>query len=237
MALPGLDGTVAAMAAASHGSRVVAFFDLDHTLLARNSGVLYARAMHKRGTLSTFDTLRSMMWGALHFIGKLDVQQTYQRAGELFRGMSGAHVQREVDDWFEREASLLLRPGGRTALAHHRARGERTVLITNSSSYIANAAARVWGLDAWLANDILVDERGLITGEVSSPLCYGAGKVHKAKHWAMQHGVSLRDACFYSDSISDLPLLEAVGTPEVVHPDPRLSRVAKQRGWRVHNWS
>lgn len=217
-------------------SPVVAFFDLDHTLLARNSGVLYARAMHKAGALATVDMLRSMVWGALHFVGKLDVHEAYRRAGELFAGMHGPSVEREVEAWFEREASRLLRPGGREALARHRARGERTVLITNSSSFIAKAAARAWQLDDWLANDILLDDRGLITGAVSTPLCYGPGKVHKAKQWAEKHGVSLQRASFYSDSISDLPLLQAVGTPEVVHPDPRLARVAKQRGWRIHDW-
>jgi HAD superfamily hydrolase (TIGR01490 family) len=215
----------------------VAFFDLDHTLLAHNSGVLYARDAHRRGHLSTLDLVRSMVWAGLHFFGRLDVEETYRRAGALFAGMAGDEVRAEVQSWFHGHASEWLRPGGRVALDLHKARAERTVLITNSSGYIAEAAAQAWGMDGWLANDILVDSAGRITGNVSKPLCYGPGKIVRAQRWAEAHGAELASAYFYSDSISDLPLLSRVGSPQVVHPDPRLRRVARQRGWTIHDWS
>jgi HAD superfamily hydrolase (TIGR01490 family) len=219
------------------GSSAVAFFDLDHTLLAHNSGVLYARAAYKLGKIGALDLARSAVWAGLHWLGRLDVEETYRRAGALFAGMSGDEVQTEVESWFDREVALSLRPGGKRMLQSHRERGERAVLITNSSSYIAGAAVRAWGLDGYLANDILVDAHGRITGAVDRPLCYGAGKVVRARRWAEAEGVELARSAFYSDSISDLPLLEQVGFPHAVHPDPRLRRVAKQRGWPIHDWS
>jgi HAD superfamily hydrolase (TIGR01490 family) len=215
----------------------VAFFDLDHTLLAHNSGVLYARDAYRRGYLSTLDLARSMVWAGLHWLGRLDVEETYRRAGALFSGMAGDEVRAEVQSWFHAQVAQRLRPGGRVALAQHHARGQRTVLITNSSGYIAEAAAQAWGLSGWLANDIQVDAQGRITGHVSKPLCYGPGKIVRAERWAEQHGADLQSAFFYSDSISDLPLLERVGSPQVVHPDPRLRLVATRRGWTIHDWS
>jgi HAD superfamily hydrolase (TIGR01490 family) len=215
----------------------VAFFDLDRTLLAHNSGVLYARSAHAQGRISALDLVRSVGWGIMHWLNRLDVDETYRRAGALFRGMSDVEVRAEVHAWFEREANQHLRPGGREALRFHRERGELTVLITNSSSHIAEAATHFWGLDAYLANDILTDTEGRITGEVRRPLCYGQGKVIRAEAWAQRARVSLERAWFYSDSISDLPLLERVGTPVAVHPDLQLRRVAKRRSWQVADWS
>lgn len=215
----------------------VAFFDLDHTLLGHNSGVLYARAAYQRGQIGARMLLRSSYWALLHWLGRLDVEEAFRRTGALFRGMHGATVEAEVERWFTSEVAERLRPGGRRILQSHRARGERTVLITNSSSYIAAAAARAWGLDGWLANDILTDESGHITGAVRTPLCYGPGKVTRARLWAKSEAIDLSQAYFYSDSISDLPLLEQVGEPHAVHPDPRLRLLALARGWPIHDWS
>ena len=68
------------------------------------------------------------------------------------------------------------------------------------------------------------------------PLCYGQGKVTHARGYAEQLGANLADAWFYSDSISDLPMLLEVGTPVAVHPDPQLLRVARERGFHVADW-
>ena len=214
----------------------VAFFDLDHTLLAHNSGVLYARAAFAQGRISLLDFVRSMRWGFLHKLGRLDVADAYRRAGALFRGSSGVELRSEVHAWFRREVAQHLRPGGRITLARHAARGERTVLITNSSGFIAEAACAAWGLHDYLANDILVDSEGRVTGETSRPLCYGSGKVHWATLWAERNGFDLSRASFYSDSISDLPLLERVQTPVAVHPDARLRCIARARDWSIQHW-
>jgi HAD superfamily hydrolase (TIGR01490 family) len=217
-------------------STVLAFFDLDHTLLSKNTGVLYALFALRQGRLSRLDTLRSLRWAFLHRLGRLDVERAYAKAGALFRGVSGDLVRSEAQAWFEREVMHHVRPGARAAVARHRAEGHATVLLTNSSSFIAEAACAALGLDAWLANEILLDERGLITGHVPRPLCYGAGKVTHARSFAEARGARLSDAWFYSDSISDLPMLVEVGTPVAVHPDRRLRRVARARGFRIADW-
>jgi len=71
---------------------------------------------------------------------------------------------------------------------------------------------------------------------VVKPMCYGAGKVARAERLARERGFSLSDATFYSDSITDLPLLERAGEAVVVNPDGRLRRVARRRGWSVLRW-
>ncbi|HEX6241722.1 MAG TPA: HAD family hydrolase [Polyangiales bacterium] len=217
-------------------SKVLAFFDLDHTLLSQNTGVLYALFSLRQRRLSLIDTLRSLRWAFQHRRGKLDIDRAYAKAGDLFRGMSGPMLRSEAHAWFARDVLRHVRPGARSAIARHRAQGHKTVVLTNSSSFIAEAACEALGMDAWLANQILLDEGGLITGKVPQPLCYGQGKVTYARAYADEHGAQLSDAWFYSDSVSDLPLLLEVGTPVAVHPDPRLLRVARERGFQVAHW-
>ena len=74
---------------------------------------------------------------------------------------------------------------------------------------------------------------GLFTGEAVRPLCYGAGKVHWVRELAERHGVDLASSYFYTDSVTDLPVLEPVGHPRIVNPDVPLRRVARRRGWPI----
>jgi phosphoserine phosphatase len=80
------------------------------------------------------------------------------------------------------------------------------------------------------------DDRRVFTGRFVEPLCYGQGKVERARSLALAIGFDLEDATFYSDSYTDLPLLSLVREPIVINPDPRLARVAKERRWPVERW-
>jgi HAD superfamily hydrolase (TIGR01490 family) len=219
------------------GQRAAAFFDLDETLLRVNSGQLYALYERRLGRLSTLAVGVSALCLLLHRFSLLNVEVAYQWAASQFKAREGEQVRAETLGWFEREAAQHMAPGGRPVLARHRERGEPLVLLTNTSAYIAEAACRVWQLDAWLANMMLTDESGRITGRVELPLCIGEGKVQRAEAWARQQGVALEKSSFYSDSISDLPMLERVGHPYVVNPDARLRSHARRRGWPILDWS
>jgi putative phosphoserine phosphatase/1-acylglycerol-3-phosphate O-acyltransferase len=92
-----------------------------------------------------------------------------------------------------------------------------------------------FGLDEFCSMQYEVRE-GRFTGHALRPACYGEGKIHYAEGLAQQHGLDLDGSYFYTDSFSDIPMLERVGHPQVVHPDLRLRRVARERGWPLHDW-
>ena len=69
------------------------------------------------------------------------------------------------------------------------------------------------------------------------PLCFGVGKVMHARQWATEQSIDLKDCSFYTDSYSDLPMMEVVGKPVAVHPDPRLRHESRQRTWPIVDWS
>lgn len=217
--------------------RAAAFFDLDRTLIPFNSGMRYARWEHRAGRLATRHLLQSGVWMALYHLSLVDMTRAYEKAVGIYRGTSRAELDARTRSWFADEIEGALLPAARSAIAEHRAAGRPVVILSSTSSYMATIATERWGFDDWIANDFPCDADGRLTGFVSRPICYGPGKVDHARRWARAHDVDLSASWFYSDSRSDLPMLEAVGAPQVVNPDPRLGFVARRRGWPIHRWA
>jgi putative phosphoserine phosphatase/1-acylglycerol-3-phosphate O-acyltransferase len=106
------------------------------------------------------------------------------------------------------------------------------VLLTSATRYLAGPLAADLGIDHMLVTQLTV-ENGRFTGEAVRPVCYGEGKTYWAERFAAAHGIDLARSYFYTDSITDLPVLERVGEPRIVNPDPRLGRLAARRGWPI----
>jgi phosphoserine phosphatase len=96
-------------------------------------------------------------------------------------------------------------------------------------------AREEFGLDDVLFQGYEVRD-GRLTGAPLLPICYGPGKVEVAQAWARRIGVDVAESTFYTDSFTDLPMLERVRHPFAVHPDPRLRRAARARGWPILDW-
>ena len=216
--------------------RVGAFFDFDRTLIDVNSGMLYVRYERRHGRLSFFSYLRMAVWMVLYHLSIINMEKAYSRAVETYRGAKSEDLRRHTRAWFDEEVAGRLQPGARAALDAHREAQHPTIVRTTSSQYVAEAAQDAFGMDASLAAVLDTDDEGLLTGELSGPLCYGEGKVIRAEAWAKEAGVDLDVSYFYSDSYSDLPMLARVGHPRVVNPDFRLRKAAKKRGWTILDW-
>lgn len=214
----------------------IAFFDLDKTLLARNSGNLWIRSELRGGHLRLRQAVRGWGWLVGYHLGYTDIQPILREAIRTLRDTPESAIAERTHRFYEREVRQLVRPGAHAALARHRAAGDRLVLLTTSSNYLSAHVAAQLELDDYLCNRFEVRPDGSFTGEPQGELCYGAGKLVAARAYAARHGIPLTACAFYTDSMSDLPVLEAVGTPVAVHPDPRLRRLAVARGWRIEDW-
>ena len=217
--------------------RGAAFFDLDRTLIAENSGILYAHWERRHRRISRLQLAQGLLWGGLYHLSLVDIDKAFRSALAHYVGTSDAELDQRTRAWFASEIRHRLLPSARDAISRHRDGGQKTVLLTNSSCYAARVACADWQLDDWLANIFTLDDAGRLDGGVESPLCYGHGKVVRAERWAQAAGVDLAHSWFYTDSLSDLPMLERVGHPVVVQPDPRLRREARRRGWPIVDWS
>ena len=213
----------------------VAFFDLDKTLVRANTGILYARWRFARGETPLREMIRVMGWSLQYTMGYIDAGAVSAYAAKTIGGRDEAEFASECEGWYVQMVRPLIAERARAEVARRKAEGLRTVILTGSTPYAARPLARELGMDAVIASTLCVKD-GRLTGEVEQPLCFGEGKVSRAMRWAEENGAALQESVFYTDSISDLPMLLRVKEPIVVNPDPRLSIEARRRRWPVERW-
>lgn len=213
-----------------------ALFDMDRTLVRKETASLYVRYMRRRGVATWRDTARVLWWVAQYTAGVIDAPAVAARALRWFEGTEEQVLAARCEDWFRADIVPHVCDAGRRAVEMHRERGDVIAIVTGASPYSARPLARHLGIEHVVATELEVGPDGRFTGRFVGPICYGDGKLERARRLARTLGFALEEATFYSDSRTDLPLLEAVRTPVAVNPDPRLARLARRRGWRIERW-
>ncbi|MCC6558294.1 MAG: HAD-IB family hydrolase [Polyangiaceae bacterium] len=216
--------------------RRAALFDMDRTLLRTETASLWVRHQRDIGEATLGDLARTLFWVGQYTLGVLDAARVAEKALLALRGMPETVLAARSDDWFRICVEPHIADGGREAVRRHRDAGDLCAIVTGGSPYVARPLARRLGIDLVVSTVFEVDGGGRFTGRALGPLCLGEGKLARAEALAAAHGFRLEDATFYTDSISDLPLLERVAEPVAVNPDPRLRRVAARRRFRVERW-
>ncbi|MBU1221089.1 HAD family phosphatase [Myxococcota bacterium] len=216
--------------------KVAAFFDFDRTFIDINSGYLYARFEKANKRINNTQFLQSLLWLGLYHLGIADIDSAYSKALALYKGTSESEVKEITEKFFSRDIVSRAMPGALRTLEYHKRMGHYAVLITNSSPYLSKLALEEWGFDHRISNLYNIDTQGRLTGEFERPLCYGKGKTLRAQKFAETEGILLSESYFYTDSISDLDMMENVGLPFAINPDPKLRRAAKKRKWPILNW-
>ena len=214
----------------------IAFFDLDRTLIRLNSGTLWVRSELRLGYLSRSQAARAGFHLVRYHLGLADLNGVLREAVANLGGSRESELRARTHAFYDREVRSLYRPAGVQAVARHRLAGDLCVLLTTSSIYQAERVVEDLGLDAALCNRFEVDAGGRFTGLPVEPLCYGPGKLTLAQRFAQKRSVPLGACAFYTDSYSDRSVMEAVGRPVAVSPDPSLRLLARARRWPVQEW-
>jgi len=213
-------------------TKAAAFFDVDGTILTVQSGVLYIGYLRRQGLMDLPAQLR-IYWAYLTYrLGVLNMRRLADVTSAWLRGRSEREVADHCLHWYETEVRRYVRPGIERIVREHQRAGHAVALLTGGTRYLNDHIAADLGIPHVLASRLEVVD-GSFTGNPIPPLCYGRGKLAYAEAFAAEHGVRLEDSYFYTDSITDLPMLERVGYPRVISPDPRLRVRARQRGWTV----
>jgi HAD superfamily hydrolase (TIGR01490 family) len=212
-----------------------AFFDMDRTLLRCNSGTLWIRWQREHGEMSLYQTARALAWLAQYKLAVLDMEAVAAKGAASMRGQSEAELAKKCSvffaEWIQREVA----PKAAEAIERHRRDGHVVAILSSSTPYVVEPLARHLNIEHAICTRLNVSD-GKFDGTHRAPACYGAGKVHWAEEFARSAGVDLGASFFYTDSYSDLPMLERVGSARVINPDPRLRRHAKRVGWDVDEW-
>jgi HAD superfamily hydrolase (TIGR01490 family) len=217
-------------------SRIGAFFDVDRTLVACNTGRLFLRDLRRRGEISLLRAIRAMGWMAKYHLSLIDLQVIAARIAEQMRGKSESEFAERCRRWVEDEVLPLVVPGAMRQIERHRAEGHVLAVLSSSPTYVTRPLAQTLGIDEVLSTTFEVDG-DIFTGRLVGPACVGPGKIHWAESLVARRELDLAQSFFYTDSYTDLPMLERVGNQVIVNPDPRLRLHAKKRGWPVQDWS
>jgi putative phosphoserine phosphatase/1-acylglycerol-3-phosphate O-acyltransferase len=212
---------------------VAAFFDMDNTLLSAASGRLYLKWLRQTGQMPLYRLAYISGQVGLYITGMIDFPRLITRLMVYAGGADEAEAWRMSEAWFESMLRQYITDAGRERIQWHRRQGHHVAIVSASTPYAVRPVAADLDLgEAFIATELEVHE-GRFTGKVLEPACYGDGKVVRALLYAGRHGIDLQKSYFYSDSASDLPLLEAVGHPVAVNPNRKLARIAAERDWPV----
>jgi HAD superfamily hydrolase (TIGR01490 family) len=215
-----------------------AFFDLDRTLISGSSAFILATTARSAGLVPTRQFVRDA-GSALVF--KLRGSSDRTTDGVRDR-ILGAVTGMRQDDLIALNAEVLpkllakIRPEARRLLDLHRHAGRNTYIVSAAPVEIVEPLAHSLGMTAGIGTRGELTD-GVYNGRLAGPFCYGVGKVTAMQEIARWDGLDLAQCYAYSDSASDLPMLEAVGHPVAVNPDGRLGRHARLNGWPVVHFS
>lgn len=212
-----------------------AFFDLDKTVIAKASMVAFGRPLYRAGVVSRWLVLRAL-WGQLVYLqlGHDEAQMERSRAAvlRLTKGWDQAKVSAVVREALEEAIEPIVYDEALALLRTHRSAGHRVFIVSASPIEVVAPLAAYLRVDDAIATRARVDDEGRYTGEVDFS-SHGANKVLAMNELAERYGLDLDRSWAYSDSITDLPMLGAVGHPVAVNPDRELRRVATDRGWEI----
>ena len=214
----------------------LALFDMDRTLLDINSAALYVRWRRRHGLSSGADVLRVGYWLLKYKFGLLDAPRIAEQVMQQFKGDNEDELRLDCGRWYDQEVRSHIVSQGRLTIERHRAAGAVLAVVTSSTRYAAAPLASDLGIPHVLCTELEVDRSGNFTGRIERPMCFGEGKALRARSFADGLGLDIGRAYFYSDSITDAPLLALVAHPVAVNPDPRLRRLAASNGWSIEHW-
>lgn len=215
-----------------------AFFDLDKTIIAKSSTLAFTRPMFKAGLLSGSALAKAGIAQAYYQAFGADHAQMTRAKEELSnltRGWSRDEIQAIVEETVDEVVAPLVYAEALAIIDFHKRAGRRVVVVSASPEEIVRPLCRYLGITDIIATRSEVDDEGRYTGRIER-YAYGAGKAEAIAELAEAEDIDLDSSYAYSDSATDLSMLEMVGRPVVVNPDSELLAIAQERGWEVRHF-
>ncbi|SFT88987.1 HAD-superfamily subfamily IB hydrolase, TIGR01490 [Actinopolyspora lacussalsi subsp. righensis] len=225
-------GGVTQHAAENREARGAAFFDLDRTIIARSSTLAFSKPFFREGLINRRAVLKSTYAQFMFMLAGADsdqMERMRQHLASLCAGWDVEQVDAIVDETLHDIVDPLVYREATQLISEHRAEGDDVVVLSASGEEVVAPVARLLGVTNWASSRMRIED-GRYTGELEF-YCAGTEKARAAAKIAEREGYPLSECHAYSDSITDLPLLELVGHPTVVNPDRGLRKEAVQRGW------
>lgn len=212
--------------------QVGAFFDMDKTIIAENSASLFMRYRYQQGEIGNLDLLKGVGAYLQYKLGILDIRSWTVGMMAQFAGQSEAELERDALAWVEEMVVETIYPEAEALISEHKAQGHVVAIVSGATRFVVKPIANHIGVEHMLYTRLEV-ENGSFTGRVIEPICFEEGKIYWLQQFIEEHNIDLAMSYFYTDSITDLPLLDIVGHPVATNPDLLLYRTAVKRRWPV----
>ena len=211
-----------------------AFFDLDKTIVARSSPLALGRSFFSAGLITRTSLLKSL-YAQLVFnlmgADKNKMEKMRAEAAKLTSGWEQEKVRQVVTEVLEEVISPLIYAEALELIHDHRVAGRVICIVSSSPEEIVEPLAKLVDVDQWIATKPRVVD-GKYTGDLEF-YAYGPAKADAIAKLATELDIDLSGSFAYSDSPTDLPMLELVGNPVAVNPDRALRRIAQERDWQI----
>lgn len=215
--------------------RGAAFFDLDKTILSTSASVALRHALVDAGLINRRAALMNTLLHLPYLVRGADNQTMEHICSQLTAliiGWDGATLEATVQEALHTAIDPVVFSEALEQIALHRAAGQPVVIASASLEQMVRPIGKLLGADYVIGTRAQLDDDGAFTGELES-FNYSTEKAQACARLAEEHGWPLEDSFAYSDSETDIPLLELVGHPVAVNPDAALRALALERGWQI----
>ena len=212
-----------------------AFFDLDKTIIAKSSVLAFGRPFYREGLLSRRSIVKSLYAQVVFMLVGADEEKMEKlrvAMSAMTRGWNRDHVASIVRETLNDVIEPIIYAEALELFDEHHAAGRKVVIVSSAPTEVVEPLSEFLGADDAIGTRAAVDDAGNYTGELEF-YAYGPNKAERIRAIADREGIDLTASYAYSDSVTDLPMLESVGHPVAVNPDKELAREAKERGWEV----
>lgn len=219
--------------------RIAAFFDLDKTVIAKSSTLTFSKSFYQGGLMNRRAVLRTAYAQFVFLSGGADhdqMERMREYLSSLCRGWDVAQVREIVAETLHDLIDPIIYDEAASLIEEHHAAGRDVVIVSTSGAEVVEPIGELLGADRVVATRMVVGADGRFTGEVEY-YAYGPTKAEAVRELAASEGYDLARCYAYSDSVTDVPMLESVGRPFAVNPDRALRREALARDWPVLSFS
>jgi HAD superfamily hydrolase (TIGR01490 family) len=215
----------------------LAIFDLDKTLINGDSDFLWGDFMSEIGVVDSHTyQAKNQYFYDQYALGKLDINEYLEFCLEPLSKYDMKTLNNWHKQFMQEKVEAIFLPKAQAVVNEHKAKGDTLLVITATNSFVTAPIVARYGINNLLATNPEI-KNNQYTGKVVGVPCFQQGKITHLKHWLELTGESMEGASFYSDSHNDLPMLELVDHPVVVHADQKLKAIALDRGWPSLDWT
>ena len=207
-------------------------FDLDDTLLCGDCEREWINFLFSKGLLKDPETILNKFdleyrKGVLNFV---EYSRFIQKP---IKGLSKEKVNIFIDEFIQKKIENLTDNLTKELLDEAKSANE-VLIASGSHDFLVKRIANFFGINSSIGTPVEIKD-DIFSGELSGEPTFAEGKVRAVEKWCSQNNQKIKESIFYSDSINDLPMLEACGLPIVVDPDEKLKKISEERAYRIIN--